>query len=143
MNSANARDNATAMRGWRVFFLIVALYEILGCLATTFDLDGHTSTFFLGSDYVAGPAADLYAHLAWLMLVILGFGYGLVAYDPSRNRGVLWIGILVRLSFVVGWAQYWVRGIVKQSVLVIGLVDVLLIVLFLVFLVRTRRLGWV
>jgi hypothetical protein len=131
------------LRGWRVFFLLVMFYEVLGSLATVLDLEGHASMFFRGSEYAAGPAASLYAHLAWVMLIILGFGYGLVAYDPRRTRGLLWIGILVRLSFVVGRLQDWMGGLVRPIVPAVGLGDVVLDVLTLVFLARTRRLGWI
>lgn len=131
------------LRGWSILFALIALYEIAGCTLVALGLEDHVRTFYGASAEIAGPIAKLYATLLWLALVSIGIGIAVVAWDPRRNRGILWVSILVRLSFIASWGWYWASGLTTGVPLVVGLGDVFFIALFLWFLIRTREYGLV
>jgi hypothetical protein len=39
----------------------------------------------------------------WFLIVVFGIGYGMVGHDPEHNRGILVLGVIGKLGFVMFW----------------------------------------
>ena len=84
------------MRGWRIFFLVAGVFNLVGGAVGFFVFENHLTD--------AGLPAPVYRHpfqLLFLLVIILGVGYLMVWRDPIRHRGIVWIGLLTK---VAGWA---------------------------------------
>ena len=71
-------------------------------------------------------------------VVIIGAGYFLVALDPTQNRGLVWVGVAAKLFDVVTLTYRFVSGLAHPVVLVPAVIDAAFVLLFLLFLYRTR-----
>lgn len=69
-------------------------------------------------------------------VLLLGVGYGIVAFDPSRNHGLIWIGILGKLGVVAMFGQRWLTGVATAWVLPAAAGDLVFAALFAWFLWR-------
>jgi len=67
-------------------------------------------------------------------VLLIGVGYGLVAHDVTRNRGIVWLGIFAKLFDVVALAWRWADGIAHPIVLLPAAIDGTFVALFILFL---------
>ena len=88
------------MTGWKRFFLVAGLFNILGGAAGLATLEQP----FLAAG-MAPPRYPFALQLLLVMVIILGFGYLLVWRDPRRNRGVVWIGAATKAAGL--GMSYW------------------------------------
>ena len=87
------------MKGWKRFFLVAGLFNILGGVAGLATLE---------QPYLAAgmepPRYPFALQLLLLAVIILGFGYLMVWRDPVRNRGIVWLGAATKAA---GLAMTW------------------------------------
>jgi hypothetical protein len=88
----------------------------------------------------AGIATDLWADFGYCVALI-GFGYLVVAFDTSRNRALVWLGIFAKAFDVVVLTWRFVAGVTRPIVLVPAGIDAAFLILFACFLHATRRRG--
>jgi hypothetical protein len=67
-------------------------------------------------------------------VLLIGIGYWIVSQDVTKNRGLVWLGILAKLFDVVALSARWASGIAHPIVLVPAAVDGAFVVLFILFL---------
>ena len=122
------------MRGWRIFFLLAGVFNVLGGLVGLLDVGAGFES--------AGLPPPRYPFAFQILLgavVVLGVGYLMVAWDPQRHRSLVWIGLgtkIVGFVFTV-WAirsgqlpeSAWWQPVVNDLVWAIG---------FAAFLLGTR-----
>lgn len=120
------------MKVWRGFFLVAGIFNVLGGL-------GGLATF--EAQFRHRPPNYPFAfQLLFLAVAILGIGYLMVAYDPIRNRNLVWIGLLTKIAgcTMTWWAiadgqlptSAWWQPVVNDLIWAIG---------FVAFLLATRR----
>ena len=87
------------MKAWRVFFVLAALLNffggIMGWLSFAKQL---TDAGFPAPNY------PFFAQTLFLAVIIFGIGYLMVAADPLRHRGIVWLGLLAKIA---GMAMTW------------------------------------
>lgn len=88
---------------------------------------------------VTGPGAPYVITMVGMMIAVFGVGYAIVARDPTRNRGVAWIGIVGKLGAAGLAAAQFAQGLIPQSTFVLGMGDVVFAALFALFLWRGPR----
>lgn len=71
-------------------------------------------------------------------VLLFGVGYGIVAMDPSRNHGLIWLGIIGKLGVVATLGQRWVIGVATAWVLPAAACDFVFAALFACFLWRSN-----
>jgi len=69
-------------------------------------------------------------------VLLFGVGYGIVALDPSRNHGLIGIGILGKLGVVAMLGQRWLTGVATAWVLPAAAGDLVFAALYAWFLWR-------
>ena len=67
-------------------------------------------------------------------VVLVGSGYAIVAFDVTRNRGIVWLGIFAKLFGVVVLFWRFVIGLAHPLVLAPAGIDGAFILLFVLFL---------
>ena len=89
------------MRGPRLFQIAAAWNIVAGAAAMA------QPALFYRLAYAYDRPIDpvwLQMHIGfWFLIVLFGIGYGLVGHDPEHNRGILVLGVIGKLGFVVFW----------------------------------------
>ena len=67
-------------------------------------------------------------------VLAFGIGYWIVARDISRNRGIVWIGIIGKLMVVVVFFGHAIAGTVPYAFAAPTIIDVVFVGLFAEFL---------
>jgi hypothetical protein len=128
-----ARRRATS--GWRTFFLIAAVYDlVLG--AVFFSLYGPIFSW-LGVDL---PNNISYIHLTAAFVFVQGVGYWLVWRDPVANIGIVTLGIAYKGAYSILALYYLVSGDLIHAVFAwFGLFDFAFLVGFVWFLLQAHQ----
>ena len=120
--------------GYRTFFLVAALYDIV--LGAGF--------FFLYGPLfetlgIALPNNISYIHLTAAFVFVQGAGYWFVFQDPDANRGIVKLGVIYKIAFA-GLAFYYaaIGELIHSLFLVFGALDVLFLIGFVMYLMRRR-----
>lgn len=108
-------------RGWRLFFVAAGLFNLLG---------GGAGLLSGAAGLDPPPVYPFAFQLLFLAVMILGAGYLAVAWDPARNRPIVWIGLATKLAgFTVTYlaihdgqlpAEAWWQPIVNDGVWMVG-----------------------
>jgi hypothetical protein len=120
---------------YKTFFLIAAVYDLV--LGAVFFLLYDPLFAALG---IALPNNISYIHLTAAFVFVQGVGYWFVFQDPDDNRGIVKIGVAYKAAFSGLAAYYWAIGDLLHPVFaVFGVLDVLFLVGFVMFLMSGRR----
>jgi hypothetical protein len=118
---------------WSRIFLLAALFNyvigfpILLLRRWTFDLS-----------YVEAVGRDPMALRLWadfgFAVVLIGYGYQIVARDVDRNRGIVILGIGAKLFDVINLSTLYAWGLARPVVLIPAGIDGLFVIAFIAFL---------
>lgn len=119
---------------WRTFFAFTAFYNVAFGAAMT--AAAGQAAAGLG---VSGPGGPYAVAMVGLLIAIFGVGYAMVARDPARNRGIVWVGLLSKIAAPALGAVQYVAGAIPFSTFAIGMVDLAFAFAFALFLWRGPR----
>lgn len=118
------------MNGYRTFFLVAALYDIV--LGAGFFVAYGPLFEALGIEL---PNSISYIHLTAAFVFVQGLGYWLVYRAPIANRGIVKIGLAYKAAFASLSIWYFVIGELLHPVfLVFGILDIGFLIGFAMFL---------
>jgi hypothetical protein len=83
---------------------------------------------------VGGDGAPYAAAMTGLLIGVFGIGYAMVAREPVRNRGIVWIGLASKVGAAVLGAMQYVSGALPASAFALGMIDLAFAAGFLAFL---------
>ena len=90
----------------------------------------------------SGVSADPMALRLWrdfgLLVILIGVGYYIVSRDITKNRGLVYLGIVAKLFDVVVLTYRFEAGLANPIVLIPAAIDGIFVILFILFLVQTR-----
>ncbi|MGZ8563620.1 MAG: hypothetical protein ACXWWU_08380 [Candidatus Limnocylindria bacterium] len=119
---------------WRTFFMVAALYDLVLGAAFFFAYEPIWELLELEL-----PNNTAYIHLTAAFVFVQGVGYAIVAQNPAANRGIVQMGIAYKLAFAGLSFYYFAIGeLLHPTFLVFGILDVLFLIGFWVFLSQTR-----
>lgn len=91
--------------------------------------------------YLPAAGRDAMALRLWadfgFAVVLIGFGYQLVAYDVTKNRGIVLLGVGAKLFDVINLSYLYYAGLAKSIVLLPAAIDFTFTVFFVIFLFLT------
>lgn len=123
------------MKAWRIFFGVAALFNVFGGVMGWLSFEQQ-----LVDKGFPAPNYPFFAQLLFLAVIIFGIGYAMVAADPLGNRGIVWLGLLAKISGVV--MTYWAvsQGQVPEEPYAVQplFADLPWAIAFAIFLWRTR-----
>jgi hypothetical protein len=124
---------ALGKSGWSRLFLVAALFNyvigfpILLLRHWTFDVS-----------YLEAVGRDPLALRLWadfgFAVVLIGYGYQIIARDVDRNRGIVILGIGAKLFDVINLSTLYAWGLARPIVLIPAAIDGLFTISFIVFL---------
>ena len=91
--------------GWRTFFLVAALYDLI--LGAVFVVIGEPILTAIG---MALPPHIAYIQLAAVFTFVQGLGYWLVFRDPFANLGIVRVGVAYKAAYSGLTLYYLVIG---------------------------------
>ena len=126
-----------SMSGWRIFFLVAALYDVL--LGLAFIVVGES---ILSAIDMELPPHIAYIQLAAVFIFVQGLSYGLVFLDPLGNLGIVRVGVAYKVAYA-GLALWYLAIGILPSVFFIpwAIIDLGFLVGFVLFLRTARRVG--
>ncbi|TFG04776.1 hypothetical protein EU538_11985 [Candidatus Thorarchaeota archaeon] len=114
-----------------VFNWLMAVSFLVGSLAVAdiFALFGTTD-----------PPTLFFLHALLGLIFVYGIGYYMVGQDITKNRGIVWLGVLSKLSFFSFCVTYFLLGDLSFIIVVFGSFDFFFACLFLEYIVNYERL---
>ena len=136
--------HATHLQKWCRYFSILLLcaaaWNIIGAILVLLDLKTHIALFFGPDAVLENRVAIINSIGFWGQVILFGIGYLIVAANPKRNHGILYLAITGKIAVCILWSWCWLQGYATAVALWGGIGDLVFAVLLLVFLVRTKKL---
>ena len=101
------------MRGWKTFFWCAAAFNVLIGVALMIFPGNNT-----GHDFGSGPLPV--RAMGWF-IAVFGIGYAIVANAPERHRGIIKLGVIGKLGFVVMMLFAWNAEQLRTDQLLVSL----------------------
>jgi len=128
----HAMNSSLYERRWSKFFLAAALFNYaIGFPIFFFRQWSYNVT------YLAAVGRDPMAIRLWadfgFAVILIGFGYQLIARDVRKNRGIVLVGIIAKVFDVINLAALVSWGFARPLALIPALIDGIFAVMFVVF----------
>ncbi len=137
--SSQGEFSGTELLRTRVLFVAAALWNFAGAIPGYFDSAGAFTRMFGGS--LDQPTMLAIYRGGWAAALVFAIGYLIVALRPTRHTGIVLIGILGKLLFATDYFTMYQAGLTTSLALIIVAGDLVFTALFVLFLVRVKRLG--
>lgn len=118
----------------RVLFAIAAVWNLAGAAMLIFNPD-----FLLTRLEINDSAARLLAQSFASSVSTWGIGYALIAFNQQRFRDFAWLGVISKTLFFLIYFVALLNGRLSFAAFIPALADVVLALLFLEFLLRTKQ----
>ena len=118
---------------WTVFFYLAAGFNFCMGGPIFFASAWSYSVAYLGPP---DPAAIRFWGDFGYAVLLIGLGYGIIALDIDRNRGIVWLGIVAKLFDMIVLPLRWWEGLAHPIVVVPAAIDGLFCLGFVWFLIR-------
>lgn len=105
----NVNAGAQVSPGWRAFFLVAALYDLL--LGAAFVVVGEQLLRAIGMEL---PPHVAYIQLAAVFIFVQGLSYALVYRDPLGNLGIVRVGVAYKAAYAGLALWYLVIGLLPS-----------------------------
>ena len=125
------------MKAWKAVFAIAALFTLGAGLPSLLMPAADT----LGINYPDTPQTHLMVRFVGLLICVFGIGNAIAATNPPAHRGIAWIGAIGKAGAVVLLTHAFTSGVIPLAPFVLGVGDLIFVVLFAVFLWKTRPSG--
>jgi hypothetical protein len=93
--------------------------------------------------YLASVSREPMALRLWadfgFFVVLIGFGYQMIAHNIGENRGIVWLGVFAKLFDVFNLTNLYLTGQARALVLAPAAIDAAFTTGFLIFLSKTRN----
>ncbi len=123
---------------YKKLFLIGGIYNIIiGVSLFAFAAaDKWTASDLFG---MGVPPTLLFVTAMMLFVACFGVGYVIVSRDITKNHGVILIGAMEKMIFFIDGVATFVVGEVAASVVAFGMIDLVFGILFIEFLLWTKK----
>ncbi len=128
-------------KGFQLLFYVASAWNVAGAIMGLFFLDSLSRLAWPGTALLDDPISIQFAMMVFGLIGVLGVGYALVAFDPSRNRGLVLIAAVGK-PIVLAFGLYYSWGVGSAWLLLPAFGVVFFTASFWWFLVSTRESGW-
>ncbi|TFG11660.1 hypothetical protein EU537_11790 [Candidatus Thorarchaeota archaeon] len=88
----------------------------------------------------ATPPTLFFLHALLGLIFVYGIGYFILGLDIHKNRGIVWLGVLSKLSFFGFCVIYFLLGDLTFTIVAFGLFDFFFACLFLEYIINYDKL---
>ncbi|MFL5752218.1 MAG: hypothetical protein ACJ76F_02330 [Bacteroidia bacterium] len=125
---------------WNLAFKLAALWNFSGALFALFCKDLMSSLFYVNSDpALTTVESNINYYLLYSFILVMGIGYWIVSLDPSRNKGLILVGIIGKLSTAFTWIIVFFMGYGTIMLLAGALGDLAWSLLFCYYLSKSVK----
>ena len=125
---------------YKILFLIAGIWNLgvaIPCwIGSVFMPDVFFNIFNMPS-----PASLLPFHAMFLFIIVFGIGYITVSRDITKNHGIILIGLLGKILFFIVCVIALSLNIANKMLLVTGIIDLIFAILFIEFLLKTKKVS--
>ena len=123
---------------YKILFLIAGIWNIGAAIPCWTGSVFMPDTFF--KMFGMPPAVSLFPfHAMFWFILALGIGYIIVSRDIAKNHGIIFIGMLAKILFFIDCIITLISKEANIMLLTTGIVDLIFAVLFIEFLLKTRK----
>ncbi len=101
----------------KFIFTFAAVANILGALLALGAMDLHLQMFY-GRLQVQDILLQFYHYNFWFVVLMMGFGYAVIARNPLHNRALILIGGVGKLTVAASWILLYTMN--EATVIVLG-----------------------
>ncbi|MHA1266832.1 MAG: hypothetical protein ACTSRS_16465 [Candidatus Helarchaeota archaeon] len=116
---------------YRIFFLLAALWN--WAIGVPFVFIWKSMAINFG---ITVPNSPLWIELFCWLVVILGIGYFLVSRNIHKNHGVVFIGLLSKITVFLYFAYYLFIGEINVLLFLMSVVDFIFACIMIEFLIH-------
>ena len=119
----------------RSLFTVAAIFNVVVSLGILLEYD-------LVAPWLGFPQPPaVWIHIIALVVLVFGYAYWRIAWDPARFREYVMLGILGKLGFVVAIYGHFVLGSATTALAILVSADLLFALLFAAYLKQTPATG--
>lgn len=123
---------------YKWLFIVGAIFNWI--MATSFTL---LSIFFYSTIFSlfgsVAPTTLFFLHSLLGLIAVYGIGYFIVGLDITKNRGIVYLGILSKLTFFFYCLIYYLLGDLTIIIVILGSFDFFFACLFIEFLLTQKQ----
>lgn len=138
---ADALPQSSGAERFQALFFVASAWNLAGATMGLFFLDSLSGLAWPGTGLLGDPISIQFAMMVFGLIGVLGVGYGLVAFDPGRNRGLVLIAAIGK-PVVLAFGVYYSWGVGSAWLLLPAFGVVFFTASFWWFLFSTRDSGW-
>jgi hypothetical protein len=123
----------------RWLFIVAAIWNLSAAgIALAFP-DFHAESFYRAGTDLTGHVARMNTQAFWVSVLLFGAGYLVVARDPHKNHGLVFLAAVGKTYVFAIWTIGWFQSEVTVLALAGAIGDLAFAAVFAWFLVRVRR----
>jgi hypothetical protein len=119
---------------FRIFFIVSALWNLIGAIFGYFNTEYTFQGLF--SKELTDPLYYAIYQGAWGTTLVYFIGYSIVAYNPLKHTGIVIVGGIGKIGFVISLLKFYLSGLAGSIVFVIIIGDFVFGLLFLYYFLR-------
>ena len=89
---------------------------------------------------VETPPSLVFMQILFILVIVFGIGLFIVYQDLDKNKGIVIMSIIEKVSFFVVFLIYFILGDVNFLVLLLNFIDLIFGILFIEFIINTKSL---
>lgn len=121
----------------RVLFIAAAIWNLIGAIFGYFNTAITFQAFF--NRELTDPLIYSIYQGAWGTTLVYFIGYAIVAYNPIRHTGIVIVGGIGKIGFVVSLLKFYLGGLANPIVFVVIIGDIIFCLLFAYYFVWAYR----
>ncbi len=125
---------------FRAVFALAAVWNLAGGIIGYFNPE-HAFHLLFGRELVDPLYYGIYRGACGTTLVYF-IGYSVVALNPVRHTGIVLVGGIGKIGFVIQLVKFYLAGIANANAFVVIVGDVIFFGLFLFYYLRVARSGY-
>ncbi len=123
---------------YKWLFIVGAIFNWIMAISFTLLSIFFYSTIFSLFGSVA-PTTLFFLHSLLGLIAVYGIGYFIVGLDITKNRGIVYLGILSKLTFFSYCLIYYLLGDLTIIIVILGSFDFFFACLFIEFLLTQKQ----
>lgn len=120
------------------FFLISALYNIIAAFNGMIFFEVMNKLLYGLKTKIEYGVTTFILRTFYTHVLVFGIGYYIVSRDPTRNRGIVWMGMLAKIPFFFAAIPYFLKKKITVLTFLLAFGDLVFGILFGLFLRNTR-----
>ncbi|MHA1688248.1 MAG: hypothetical protein ACTSUN_02755 [Promethearchaeota archaeon] len=126
-------------RYYKYLFITGAFFNWINALTFTILSISFPQVFTLFGTSM--PPTLFFLHSLLGLIFTYGIGYFIIGLDITKNRGVVWLGVISKLFFFTMCVLYFVLGDIAGIMVILGSGDLIYACLFIEFLINFKKKG--